>query len=140
MATEDNAVLLGYGQELGRLEPGRYADLVLLDFEEMRYPFTDDAQDPIDVLLYRGKGCHVHTVMVNGKVVVEDGKVLNVDERALALRLAEAGSRPRTKKEEVFAAEMDELKRYIASYYEGWSRGVTHRPFYSINSRVAELA
>ena len=139
MATEDNAVLLGYGQELGRLEPCRFADLVLLDFGEMRYPFIYEAQDPIDVLFYRGKGSHVHTVMVNGKVIVEGGKVLNVDEEALAMCLAEAASRPRTRKEDVLVAALEELKRHIASYYKGWSDRVAHRPYYSINSRIGGL-
>ena len=39
MATQNNADLLGYENELGRLEPGKFADLVLLDYEEMCRPF-----------------------------------------------------------------------------------------------------
>jgi len=50
MATETNASLLTFGSRIGRIEPGRYADLVLLDFMKMRFPHTDRAHDPIEVL------------------------------------------------------------------------------------------
>ena len=95
MATENNAILLGYGRELGRLEPGKLADLVLLDYHQMCHPFVNPSHDPIDVLLYRGLGRHVHTVIVNGCIVIQDGQLLTLDEGAIAARLAEAGSRPR---------------------------------------------
>jgi cytosine/adenosine deaminase-related metal-dependent hydrolase len=139
MATENNADLLGYGKELGRLEPGRYADLVLLDYEKMCYPFVDPSHDPIEVLLYRGRGSHVHTVMVNGRVVLQDGKLLTLNEETLGSRLAEAASRPRTEKEKAFVEIMDELKKHVAQYYQEWSGKVTVEPYFQTNSRVDGL-
>jgi cytosine/adenosine deaminase-related metal-dependent hydrolase len=139
MGTENGARLLGYGDELGRLEPGRLADLVLLDYEKMCYPFVDPSHDPIETLLYRGLGRHVHTVMVNGRVVVEDGRLLTLDEEAVGARLAEAASRPRTEKETELVRMMDELRRHVVRYYEGWTREVETSPFYRVNSRVDGL-
>jgi len=136
MVTETNASLLGYGQQLGRLEPGRLADLVLLDYQKMCFPFVDPTHDPVEVLLYRGKGSHVHTVMVDGRIVVEEGRVLTVDEEAIGSRLAEAASRPRTHKEEELARGLDELKKHLIKYYEGWPQKVETRPYFPINSRV----
>jgi len=124
MATENNATLLGYGQELGRLEPGRLADLVLLDYEKMSYPFIDPSHDPIETLLYRGVGRHVHTVMVNGRIVVQGGRLLTVDEEAIGARLAEAASRPRTEKEKVLVQAMDGLRAHVVTYYHGWTEKV----------------
>lgn len=139
MTTENNAALLGFGRELGRLEPGRLADLVLLDYEKMCHPFVDTSHDPIDVLLYRGKGAHVDTVMVNGRVVVEGGKVLTIDEDAVSGRLAEAASRPRTEKEKALVQAMDQLKQHVLRYYQGWPRKVKPEAYFAVNSRVDGL-
>jgi 5-methylthioadenosine/S-adenosylhomocysteine deaminase len=139
MGTENSARLLGYGGELGRLEPGRLADLVLLDYERMCYPFVDPSHDPIETFLYRGLGRNVHTVMVNGRVVVEDGRLLTLDEEAVSARLAEAASRPRTEKEEELVRMMDELRRHVVRYYGGWTEEVETAPFYRVNSRVDGL-
>jgi 5-methylthioadenosine/S-adenosylhomocysteine deaminase len=136
MATETNASLLGFGSQTGRLEPGRCADLVLLDFKKMCFPYTDPKHDPIDVLLYRGSGAHVHTVMVSGRVVVEAGKVLTIEEEAIAAHLAEAASRPRTENERKLVRAIDELKRHVIRYYGGWPKKVTKELYFRINSRI----
>jgi len=140
MATENNATLLGYGQELGRLEPGRLADLVLLDYEKMTYPFVDPAHDPIDTLLYRGTGRHVHTVMVNGRIVVQEGRLLTLDEEAIGARLAKAASRPRTDKEKALVQAMDELRKHVVQYYQGWTEKVKLEPYFGVNSRMNGMA
>ncbi|MBN1226553.1 MAG: amidohydrolase family protein [Deltaproteobacteria bacterium] len=136
MATENNAILLGYGQELGRLEPGRFADLILLDYEKMTYPFVEPSHDPIEVLLYRGVGRHVHTVMVNGRIIVQEGHLLTLDDEAIGAQVAEAASRPRTEKEKAFVQTMDELKAYVVSYYRDWTKKLKPEPYFSINSRL----
>jgi len=139
MTTENNAKLLGLGQELGRLEPGRLADMVLLDYQKMCYPFVDPLHDPIDVLLYRGLGKHVHTVMVNGRIVVLDRKVLTIDEEAIAGRLAESASRPRTDKEKALVQAMEELKQNVIRYYDGWAKKTRTEPYFMTNSRIDGL-
>jgi 5-methylthioadenosine/S-adenosylhomocysteine deaminase len=140
MATETNAALLGLESEIGRLEPGMKADLVLLNYEKMCYPFVDPTHDPVDVLLYRGSGAHVSTVMVNGRVVVEKGKVLTLDEQAIGRRLAEAASRPRSEKEIALVNMMDELKKHVIAYYRGWPQKLRPEGYFSLNSRVDGLS
>ena len=136
MATENSAMLLGYGRELGRLEPGRLADLVLLDYEKMCYPFVDPSHDPIDTLLYRGLSKHVHTVMVNGRIVVQEGQLLTLAEEAIGARLAEAASRPRTEKEKALVQAMDELKAHVVRYYKDWPGKLELEPYFGVNSRI----
>jgi cytosine/adenosine deaminase-related metal-dependent hydrolase len=136
MATETNASLLGFGPAIGRLEPGRFADLVLLDFKKTCYPYTDPAHDPIDVLLYRGSGHQVDTVMVNGQVVVKAGKVLTIDEDALAARLVEAASQPPTEKEKAFALAIEELKGHAMRFYQGWTEKLRLEPHFEANSKT----
>ncbi len=139
MATENSAALLGFGQEMGRLEPGRKADLVLLDYQAMCAPFVDPAHDPIHVLLYRGIGRHVDTVMVNGRVVVEGGRLLTLDEAEIGARLAQAASRPRTEAEKEMLHALDQLKEYVRRYYQGWADMVEEAPYWKINSRIDGL-
>jgi cytosine/adenosine deaminase-related metal-dependent hydrolase len=118
------------------LEPGRLADMVLLDYQKMCHPFVDPSHDPIDVLLYRGSGQDVHTVMVNGRVVVQDGQLLTIDEDAVATRLGEEASQPRTEKEETFAEAIEELKRHVIRFYEGWTEKVRLKAHFHANSQV----
>ncbi|MGE5841544.1 MAG: amidohydrolase family protein [Deltaproteobacteria bacterium] len=135
IATETNASLLGFASQIGCLEPGRCAELVLLDYTKIGFPYTDPTLDPVDVLLYRGSSAHVHTVIVNGQVVVESGKVLSIDEDTVAGRLAEAASRPRTERGKALVQAMDELKRHVLRYYEGWPEKLRFDPYFAVNSR-----
>jgi 5-methylthioadenosine/S-adenosylhomocysteine deaminase len=139
MATENNATLLGFGRELGRLEPGAWADMVLLDYEKMCSPYVDPSHDPVDVLLYRGKGSHVHTVMVNGRIVVDKGKVLTLNEEEIGERLNGAVSRPKTETEQALTKDLNALKQQVVGYYKGWSEKVETKPYFAINSRINGL-
>jgi 5-methylthioadenosine/S-adenosylhomocysteine deaminase len=71
----------------GRLEAGAPADMVLLDWDAL----DDDAlfaeTDPLDLLLARGNGGHIAKVLVGGRMVVDGGRVLGVDEPALRAEL-----------------------------------------------------
>jgi len=135
MATENSARLLGWGSELGRLEPGRQADLVLLDYQAMGAPYVDPAQDPIDVLLYRGSRHYVDTVMVGGRVVVEGGRLTTIDQEEIGRRLALASSRSRTQAEEAMLGGLDLLQEKVIDYYRGWTEKVETEPYMLINSR-----
>ncbi len=139
MGTQNSAELLGFGDEIGRLEPDRRADMVLLDYEAMTAPYTDPAHDPIDVLLYRGHRTYVDTVLVGGRVVVESGRLTTIDEEALAARLAEQAARPRTDQEKAFLQGLDIVQKHIIEHYRGWSEMVETEPYMLINSRIDGL-
>jgi cytosine/adenosine deaminase-related metal-dependent hydrolase len=80
-----NAATLGGAKalrrdDLGRLAPGAKADIVLVDFDRMRIgPFLD----PIKALIHCGTGDLIDRVIVNGRTVVADGKLLAWDEAEL---------------------------------------------------------
>ena len=74
-------------------------------------------------------------MIVDGRVVVEEGRVLTVDEEAVGRRLAEEASRPRTEREKELVEALDELKRHVIRYYQGWTEKAEIKPYFAVNSR-----
>jgi len=88
MATTGSARALGFDGLIGRIAPGFAADLVLLDLAQPVYvPLRDATRQ----LVHGENGSAVDRVLVGGRVVVEQGRVLTVDEAALR-RQAEAAA------------------------------------------------
>jgi 5-methylthioadenosine/S-adenosylhomocysteine deaminase len=80
MATARGAVGVGLGDELGRIEVGRRADLVCVDVSAAH---LQPVLDPVWTLVNRAHGHDVAHVVVDGEVVVKDGRLTKVDEQAL---------------------------------------------------------
>ena len=75
---------------MGRIEPGYEADLVLLDLSQPGYvPLRDTTRQ----LVHGENGSAVDRVFVGGRLVVEQGRVLSVDEPALRQRAEAAAAR-----------------------------------------------
>jgi 5-methylthioadenosine/S-adenosylhomocysteine deaminase len=77
MATIDAARALGVDGEIGSLESGKRADLILVDLAK---PHLYPQNMPVYRVMYFANGADVDTVMVNGKVLMEGRRVLTVDE------------------------------------------------------------
>ncbi|MBI3968769.1 MAG: amidohydrolase [Chloroflexi bacterium] len=76
MATGGGARALGLGEDLGDVVPGQKADLVLLDAGSI---YLTPLNDVIGQLVFAENGQGVRTVLVDGRTVVRDGRVLTVD-------------------------------------------------------------
>ncbi|MBZ5534624.1 MAG: 8-oxoguanine deaminase [Acidobacteriia bacterium] len=81
MATRGGARVLGCADEIGSIEEGKAADLVLIDMNQLS--FAGAMSDPLAAVVFSQSSNAVHTTMVNGKIVVEAGKILNQDLNAL---------------------------------------------------------
>jgi len=76
MATRNGAAALGADQWVGTLEPGRRADIVVLEAGGLHWaPVTDAVAN----LVFCGNGTDVVDVVIDGRYVVRDGEVLTVD-------------------------------------------------------------
>jgi 5-methylthioadenosine/S-adenosylhomocysteine deaminase len=84
MATIGGAKALGLEKQVGSLEAGKRADLVVVSTNRAR---LTPLYDPVSHLVYAAHGDDVRTVMVNGRLLMQDRKVLTLDEPAV---LAEA--------------------------------------------------
>lgn len=83
LATRGSASLLGWNS-LGSIEEGKAADLAL--FEMRRLDYAGALADPLAATIFSGASHIVDTTIVNGKVVVENGRLTTIDEEDLADR------------------------------------------------------
>ena len=92
MATTGGAHALGLGDRLGQVAPGYLADLVLVNLDSIYLrPLNHAARQ----LVFCETGGGVETVLVGGRVVVEGGRVLTVDETQLKRKVQIAADRLR---------------------------------------------
>lgn len=92
MATVNGAEGLGL-KNVGRLEKGMAADMILMD---MHKPHLVPMYNVASHLVYSARSSDVHTVMVAGRVVVENGRHVEADEDAIMARAVEWGNHIRT--------------------------------------------
>ncbi|MCL4458298.1 MAG: amidohydrolase [Chloroflexi bacterium] len=86
MSTIGGAHAVGLDKEIGSLEPGKKADVIILDTADL------DAQpmyDPIFTIVKCLRGKHVETVIVNGQLVMEKQRMLTVDEEEIRRQVVE---------------------------------------------------
>jgi 5-methylthioadenosine/S-adenosylhomocysteine deaminase len=89
--------------DLGRLAPGKKADIVLLD---LACPQMQPARDPLCAFVYHAADRAVREVFVDGRQVVADGRVTTMDQAAAGAKLRAAQERM-----EALAPERDYLGR-----------------------------
>ena len=82
MATIGGARVLGMEKQIGSLEPGKRADLIIVSMSAAR---QSPMYDPVSHLVYVTRGDDVQTTIVNGKVLMRNKRVLTLD-RAAVLR------------------------------------------------------
>ncbi len=90
MGTRIGAEALGVGDDLGSLEAGKKADLVCFDTQR---PEWQALHNPVNNLVYNADGRSVHTVVVDGRVVVDAYRQSFVDEGRLFGKVQEIGER-----------------------------------------------
>ncbi len=134
MATLGGADVLGFRDKLGKVQVGMCADLTLLDLADPSYVPLNDA---VRQIVYCESGRGVHTVIVDGTVVVADRKLMTVDYDAVlveARALAETYSRD----SQANRARLQAVLPYIAAVVR--DHGEKPLPFNRWPSASDELA
>ena len=121
-ATQGSARALGFADTIGRIEAGCKADLVFIDLDHINWIPTND---PVNQLVHTEDGTAVHSVMVGGRMVVENHKPVGVDMAALA-RKAEAA------RERLEAANADNRLLYekLSGVVNRFCPGLAHTPYH----------
>ena len=89
LGTIDAAAVMGLDHEIGSIEIGKKADLQIIDMRRLGLTPTND---PVATLVYHGHGKDVETVIVDGQVVVSNGRVQTADEDALITQASQAAT------------------------------------------------
>jgi guanine deaminase len=124
MGTENGSVCTGHGEHLGRIEEGARGDLVL--FKGNSLPFTP-LHDPMRQLVFGVASDAVRTVVVDGRLVVDRGRLVGIDEDKLLERVrAHIDEAPGPKD----VGDASPLERRVQELYERAERAQLGIDFY----------
>jgi 5-methylthioadenosine/S-adenosylhomocysteine deaminase len=90
MATIDGARALGMGKEIGSIEVGKRADLVLVNLDSLH---TTPHPDPVSTIVYAAEVSDVETVLIDGEVVMRAGALTTLDEQTIVREATEQWER-----------------------------------------------
>jgi cytosine/adenosine deaminase-related metal-dependent hydrolase len=96
MVTTTSAEVLLHGDRIGRLAPGMKADIAVLDTRKLWWtPRVDDPGNSnlLNLIVWSAIATDVELVLVDGRVLVEGGRLVSMDEEAVRAHAQEAGAR-----------------------------------------------
>jgi 5-methylthioadenosine/S-adenosylhomocysteine deaminase len=88
LATVEGARALGMENLVGSLEKGKQADIIILDIHQ---PHLTPFYHPYSHLVYAANGSEVRTSIINGRIIMRDGIMINLDEERIMARVHEIG-------------------------------------------------
>ena len=136
MATLGGAATTPYGSHIGTLAVGKAADLVLIDWHKLAYPYLDPETPVLDAVMQRAKSEAVDLVMVAGEVVYEGGRFTRVD-RDAALGELHASLQHALADDEIERRQLSKgLLPHVRRFYAGYFDPEAHLPYYRQSSPV----
>ena len=140
MATANAAAPTGFGGEIGVLEPGRRADMVLIRLDRLEDPYLDPDTPPVEAVLGRARTRDVAAVIVDGEALLQNGAHSRVNKDDVVRELREQLARP----VEPETLETRQMARRLAPYVEQFYRSkspaggmpAVGTPHYVFNSRT----
>jgi guanine deaminase len=121
-ATQGSARALGMEKEIGRIAPGYKADIVFLDLHHINWIPTND---PVNQIVHTEDGSGVHSVMIGGRMIVENRKLLTVDLPKLAAQAAASQARraaPTAQAKKLF----ERLEKVVGTFCPGLAKAPLH--------------
>jgi len=92
MATSQGAKVLGFDRLVGTLEPGKKADIVIVNLNK---PHLTPLYDEYSHLVYAVNGADADTVLINGRIVMQDRRLLTINEAEAMQRVNQIAVRVR---------------------------------------------
>jgi guanine deaminase len=111
MVTTGSSRILAMSDDIGAVAPGRKADLALLRADSV---YLRPMNDAVNALVYAESGTSVTTVLVGGRVVLDHGRVVTVDEERIRSRGQETADRLRAQNDAAWALA-EQLTPYIGT-------------------------
>jgi cytosine/adenosine deaminase-related metal-dependent hydrolase len=118
MATEHGGLTTPYGTQLGTLEAGKAADVVIMDWNHITFPYLDDEVPVVDAIVQLARTSGIDTVLVGGEPILRAGRFTRINKQDALESLAASLCIP---------LRPDELERrklakrvfpYVKNFYE----------------------
>jgi cytosine/adenosine deaminase-related metal-dependent hydrolase len=135
MATAGGAKTTPFGSLIGSLAVGKAADLVLIDWDKVAYPYLDPETPVLDAVVQRARSDGVDLVMVAGEVVYEGGRFTRVDRDAALRELHQSLQQPLGEDEIERRRLSKALMPHVRHFYAGYFDPEGHMPYYRGSSR-----
>ena len=103
-------------------------------FPILRSAFKCYGLNIAEIFVHRAKGVHVNTVIVGGKVIMEDRDFVTIDVQQLYEEVRKQASKGISPEQRQFAEALQKIKPYYHKWYEGWEK-MDYEPFYVMNSQ-----
>jgi 5-methylthioadenosine/S-adenosylhomocysteine deaminase len=135
MATEYGAQTTGFAQTIGTIAPGKAADLVVMNWNQIAYPYLDPGTSVVDAVVHRGKTSGVETVLVAGEPVLRDGQFTRINKTEVLEELAASLRTPLRPEEERRQQLARDIFPHVQRFYDGWLDESSREPFYRPSAR-----
>src|SRR5947209_18187437 len=125
IATVNGARVCGFEGEAGALLPGMKADAVLVDLERVENePWLDPRSDIVEAFVQRAMGSDVDSVVIGGRVAMQDKQLTLLDVKALFADVREFCARGLPEEHRKRADMLARIKPYAQQWYRGWHDGL----------------
>src|SRR6185312_4877025 len=124
-----------YGARIGTLAVGKAADAVLIDWQQIAFPYLDGETPVLDAVIQRAKVAGVRAVMVAGEVIYQDGRFTRVDRDAALRQLSDMLQRDFTTEEQERRHLAKAILPHVKAFYDNYWDAAAHEPFYRQSSR-----
>jgi 5-methylthioadenosine/S-adenosylhomocysteine deaminase len=136
MATEHGAATTPFAGSIGRLEPGRLADFVVINHQRALYPYQDAQIGILDAIMQRAKTGAVDATVIGGVSVYEGGRFTRIDRDAVLAEIAGILGQPRSAEERDLIFLSQGMQGFVRQFYEGYFDSAPLKPFYVQSSKV----
>ncbi|MFK7942069.1 MAG: amidohydrolase family protein [Paracoccaceae bacterium] len=136
MATSGGAATTAFRGKIGKLEEGLGADMVLIDWDKLAYPYLDPDYPVLDAVIQRSKTDGVDMVMCAGEVIYQDSKFTRMDHKAALEQLRQDLTRALTEEEVERRGLSKLLLPHVEKFYRDYHDADAHVPFYKPSSMI----
>ena len=134
MATVNGARVTGF-TDVGSLETGQRADLVLIDLQRPSVPYLSPNVGIVELILARVRRSDVHTVVIDGEMVYREGRFPRLDQDAIVRELQKNAARDQEAVLVEGGRMAQRLLPYVHDFYQDWDLSGAD-PYYAANSRT----
>jgi cytosine/adenosine deaminase-related metal-dependent hydrolase len=135
MATEHGAHTTPYGATIGTLEPGKSADMVVMNWKRIAYPYLDPDLPVLDALVMFARSTDIETVLVGGEPILHDGRFTRLNKDEVMEELAASLRVPLSSSEERRRELSRQVFPYVKEFYHDYLADQDPDPFYRQNSK-----